>query len=189
MKGGDSVTDAQFGKNITQILQCEKTGLRDIFDEYSSMIYRIMLQTVKSHHDAQDLTSEFFIKLWSIADRYKKGNGHKTWLVTIARNMAIDFIRSEKESVSFDNEENGLKDTMISNDNTEQKVVEKISFEEAVNILNSDEKEILDLHLLAELTFKETAEILNISHASVSWKYYEALKKVRVYMEGAGIND
>ena len=43
--------------------------------------------------------SEFFIRLWNLADTYRSGKGHRAWLAAIARNMAIDLLRKKKREV------------------------------------------------------------------------------------------
>lgn len=71
----------------------DKTGLKEIYEAYISYIYAVIRGVVKNKENAEDLTAEFFIKLWNMADQYKAGSGHKTWMTVIARNMAIDFMR------------------------------------------------------------------------------------------------
>lgn len=52
-----------------------------------------MLDIVKSPQDAEDLTSDFFLKLWDTAGQYRKGTGHKRYLTVMAKNLALDSIK------------------------------------------------------------------------------------------------
>ena len=90
------MTDRQFERRITLIQQGDKQGLKEIYEEYGKTIYQCVYQILRSSHDAEDITSEFFLKLWRIADTYCFGGKHKRWLVTIARNMALDFLKKQK---------------------------------------------------------------------------------------------
>ena len=87
------MTDREFGKYMSAIAQGDRESLRAVYDEYLKLIFAVVYDTIRQREEAEDVTSEFFIKLYRIADSYKKGTGHKRWLVTIAKNMAIDRIR------------------------------------------------------------------------------------------------
>ena len=45
----------------------DRNGLKDIYTAYAKQIYRVILGIVRSHEDAEDLTSDFFLKLWNMA--------------------------------------------------------------------------------------------------------------------------
>ncbi|MCR4788849.1 MAG: RNA polymerase subunit sigma-70, partial [Lachnospiraceae bacterium] len=57
------LTEEQFNNCIKAILDKDKSGLREIYDAYLDYIYRIVLGVVGRKEDAEDVTSEFFIKL------------------------------------------------------------------------------------------------------------------------------
>ena len=86
------MTEAAFDACIQRILNGDKNGLREIYDAYLSYIYQIVYGVVGRKEDAEDITSDFFIKFWQQADKYKSGSGHKGYLATMARNMAIDHL-------------------------------------------------------------------------------------------------
>ena len=58
------MTDTEFDFRVELILKNDKNGLREIYQCYGKVIYNIMLDIVKSPQDAEDLTSDFFLKLW-----------------------------------------------------------------------------------------------------------------------------
>ena len=87
------MTDREFEQCMSAMAAGDRDSLRHIYDAYLKLIYAVVYDTIGQREEAEDVTSEFFIKLYSIAGSYKPGNGHKKWLVTIARNMAVDRIR------------------------------------------------------------------------------------------------
>ena len=94
------MTQEEFNECMARIKSGDKEGLKDIYTAYLSYIYTIVYGIVNSKENAEDITSEFFIKLWEIADQYKpQSNGHKAYLATVARNMALDFLRKNKREV------------------------------------------------------------------------------------------
>lgn len=177
--------EEQFNACIQSILAGDKSGLRQIYDAYLPYIYQIVLGIVGTKENAEDITSEFFIKLWQNAGKYKPGSGHKGYMATIARNMAIDFLRKYKkeqlESFTTENDEDAPTTEYDSGVNIENEVIEDISVEEALNSLNEVERIIVDMKVLSEMTFKEISEVLKIPMGTITWRYNEAIKKLRRY--------
>ena len=56
------MTDKEFNYNIKLIKNKDKAGLKTIYVEYVSLIYHTVLNIIKQKEDAEDITSDFFIK-------------------------------------------------------------------------------------------------------------------------------
>ena len=178
------MTEAAFDACIEAILKGDRQGLRDIYDAYLDYIYRIVYGVVGRREDAEDITSEFFIKFWQQADKYKSGGGHKGYLATIARNMALDHMRKYKkeilESFTQESEDEAIFEP-ASDDNTEAEVIEDVAIKEAISGLNPKEQQIINMKVLSEMTFAEISETLKVPMGTVTWRYREAIKKLRRY--------
>ena len=192
-----AVTDQEFEKCMRCMKQNDKNALKQVYEAYLPYIYGIVLKTVGNRELAEDVTSEFFIKLWEISDTYKPGKGHRGWLATIARNLSIDFIRKTKREVLTDsfekrNEEEGSVDVLehqLTDSNleslgngqsqVEDEVVENLSIQETLKKLSDKEQEVIHLKIFGELSFKEIAEILSEPMGTITWRYQNALKKLR----------
>lgn len=172
--------DRQFAACMARIKESDKNALHEIYDEYVGYIYSIVLYVVQNQEDAEDVTSEFFIKLWKLADTYQSGTGHKSWMGTIARNMAIDLLRKKKREILTEDFVDSDMDN-ASDDNIEQEVISDISLVEALNKLKQSEREIINLKIMGEMTFKEIAETLLIPIGTVTWRYQNAINKLRRY--------
>lgn len=175
------MTDKEFQNNLKLIQDKDKAGLRNIYTEYVTLIYHTILSVIKNKEDAEDITSEFFIKLANISDKYIKGNGHITWLVTIARNMTIDYIRKNKRELPTDEIYEDVTLTMVPSKTPEDTYLTKQSFKELIHRLKASEQEIITLKILGDLTFKEIATILNEPMGTVTWRYQNAINKLRRY--------
>jgi RNA polymerase sigma-70 factor (ECF subfamily) len=179
------MTDSRFESCIMLIRQGSKDGLREIYDNYMEFIYSIMFSAVKQSHNAEDLTSDFFLKLWNkLAGSYEGGKGHKRWLASAARNMAIDFLRKNgRELLTVDNENEDEDYTYDVPDpsDTENTVIGSLTVGHALEKLNDDEREIVNLKLFGDMTFKDISLILDKPQGTVSWKYRNAMAKLRKY--------
>lgn len=170
------MTDSQFEECMQAIIQGDKNGLHHIYEEYITYIYSIIYDILKNKEDAEDVTTEFFIKLWKIADKYHFGGKHRAWLGKIAHNMAIDYIRTRKNHNSY---EEIIETTEMGQETFEEQTVERLTLKEAVETLEQTEQEIIDMKVLGQLTFKEIASIMQKPMGTVSWKYKQAIEKLR----------
>ena len=184
------MTDVQFEECINRMSQGDREGLRMIYEEYVGYIYAVVLDVLKNKENAEDISADFFIKLWNIAGSYKPGNGHRAWMVRIARNMSIDFLRKHRREELNDRMEDtgdtgdagshgrsiytGERESLV-----EDEVISDLSLQEALAMLNDKEREVINLKVVADMTFKEIAEILGTPMGTITWRYQSAIKKLR----------
>lgn len=181
--------------------QGNKEGLREVYEEYVSYIYGIVFQMLKNKENAEDITSDFFIRLWDRSASYKGGNGHRGWMATIARNMTIDHIRKYKReeltSILSDTEDgesgqgqseikfaiingvHGENNDFYQNSEVEKTVLQEMLIQDALEQLEEKERTIVHMKIIGEMTFKEISESLQIPMGTVSWRFREAMMKLR----------
>lgn len=185
------MTDRQFEQRIRMIQSGDRQGLKEIYDEYGKMIYGIVIQIIHNPQDSEDVVSDFFLKLWRAADTYCFGGRHKRWLAAIARNAAIDHIRKNRRELLIldggDADEDALKREAPDSFSTEETVIGKEFIREALNSLDESEREIVNLRILADMTFKDIAAILEKPIGTVTWKYRNALGKMRKNIKEATV--
>lgn len=184
------MNEQQFENAVARMVQGDKTGLKEIYTSYVGYIYRIIYEVLQNKENAEDVTSEFFIRLWNKAEQFKPGSGHKGYLAAIARNMAVDFLRKHKkeeltallQDLGEDPEEEKRDSRGFAEDKTsrvEQQVVESMTIKQALDTLKPSERQIISLKVLGEMTFKEIAAAMEIPMGTVTWKYQNAIKKLR----------
>lgn len=170
------MTDSDFEKYMSAMAHGDRESLRFIYDEYLKLIFAVVYDTIGQREEAEDVTSEFFIKMYSVAASYRPGNGHKRWMVTIAKNMAVDRVRKlGREAL--------VGEIPESPDNSrgshEDEIVNKVTVQQAVKTLKPDEREVLDLKTVGGFTFREISEMTRRPMGTVTWLYGEAIKKLR----------
>ncbi|HKM33621.1 MAG TPA: sigma-70 family RNA polymerase sigma factor [Lachnospiraceae bacterium] len=185
------MTEERFEQCIFSMNRREKDGLKEVYEEYISYIYGIVRNMLINKEEAEDVTSEFFIRLWEKSGSYKPGSGHKGWMATIARNLAVDHIRKNKrvDIVDFSAErgEESQEQASVSRNRThnlveesvEEQVVSSVSMREALATLKEVERQVIHMKIMAEMTFQEIADILQEPLGTVAWRYREAVKKLR----------
>lgn len=101
--------------------------------------------------------------------------------------MAIDFLRANKKEILYegsdDDEQDGfeqLLDTQSNRgDTTANEVISDISMKEMLALLKPAEREVIHLKIVGEMTFEEISQMLEQPMGTVTWRYREAIKKLR----------
>lgn len=188
------MSEEEFKQCMRSICEGDKSALKAIYQAYISYIYTIIWNMVQNKEDAEDLTSEFFIKVWNNAEQYRPGHGHKAYLATIARNMSIDYLRKRKREIPTDafhdaeRREDDSPDAVTgqilekereTGNLLEEETVSQMSVKKALEMLNPGEREVVHLKIIGEMTFQEIASVLQVPMGTVTWRYQNAIKKLR----------
>lgn len=184
------MTDKEFDVCMERLVKGDKNALKEIYDEYMKYIYSIIYTVVQNRENAEDIASDFFIKLWTGAEKYKPGQGHKGYMATVARNLSIDFLRKNKretlvaEFEGGDDEEtsalSGKEQLEVSDDKPlEDTVVDNMALKDALKTLKANEREVINLKIISDMTFQEIADVLGKPIGTVTWWYREAIEKLR----------
>ncbi len=161
---------------VTSLKERDRQAIAIIYDNYSPALYGIILKIVHSEQAAEDVLQEAFIKIWKNAEQYDASKGKLfTWLVSIARNCAIDHTRTK----GYRQQVQTGSDFVFNNGLTETINTDHIGLREIVEKLKPDDKEIIDLVYFQGYTHAETAEKLNLPLGTVKTKVRAALKILR----------
>ena len=156
----------------------DESAIQELKRKYFGYCYKIAWNLLENREDAEDVTSEFFMKLWRLADTYRGGNGHRAWMAAIVRNMAVDLMRKTKREILTEDFVDTMTET-ASDVCVETKVLSDMSLRQALDMLKPNEREVVNLKIMGELTFQEIADILKIPLGTVTWRYQNAIKKLR----------
>ncbi|MEY8336994.1 RNA polymerase sigma factor [Lachnospiraceae bacterium 62-35] len=171
------MTDMEFDKNIRLILQGEREGLRAIYEAYLPAVYSAAMAVLQNEHNAQDVTADFFIRLWEIAGQYRQGGRHKAWMMTIVRNMAVDVLRKYQREQPLD--EIPAVEALAGSPSHEDQICNELALKQALEMLEEEEQQIVSLKIMGELTLKEISRIMKRPMGTVAWKYRAALNKLK----------
>ena len=154
-----------------------------IYDIYVTPIYRFIYFKVSSKQDAEDLTSEVFMKIWQyVTETEDEIENLRALIYRSARNLVIDFYRKNARKDLIQDEElmAGIEDEK--QQSLLESIDNKIEMQNVENILRQmkdDYREIIILRFIEELSIGEIAKILNKSKGSVRVTLHRALKIAR----------
>ncbi|KIN60223.1 RNA polymerase sigma-70 factor [Sulfitobacter noctilucae] len=82
---------------IARVALKDRAAFEELYDRVSAKLFGVCLRVLNKRAAAEDAMQDTFVKIWNNADRYRaNGLSPMTWLITIARNTAIDRLRARK---------------------------------------------------------------------------------------------
>jgi RNA polymerase sigma-70 factor (ECF subfamily) len=169
---------------MLKIAGYDSKALEQLYDRYSPILYTLIKRIVDDKEIAEEVLSDVFVIIWKRIDLFDfKINNVYTWLVTIARNKAIDTLRRNLQK-------EGIED--YTDNYEEEKILPKLSnsinpldlqlilnngekVKETINSLTEAQRYVLELSYFEGLNEKEIAEKLKIPLPTVKSKLQLAL--------------
>ncbi len=82
---------------LQQVGKKNEQAFGQLYDAYSKVLFNTILLVVHERDEAEELLQDVFVQIWEKAQAYDKRLGPPVaWLIRIARNKAIDFLRSKR---------------------------------------------------------------------------------------------
>ncbi len=149
--------------------------------EFVDKVYWYILRKVRNTHEAEDLTSQTFIKAYQSYSKLKDQERFAPWIFKIAHNLTMDFFRHSKQYSGEDpdwlqSEKEDLLSNAINSELSRQIQTE-------IQKLSKEELDLLDLRFVAQLTFKEMATVLQRNESTLKKQYYKIIIKLRNKLE------
>jgi RNA polymerase sigma-70 factor (ECF subfamily) len=161
----------------------EPQAMADLYDRFGRLAYSVIRSVVRDPSTAEDLVQEIFLRVWNRAHAFGAGRGPLgPWLLTIARNRAIDHLRSsgsrmQRNSCGLDLREHPSLYVDMERDvfNTDHaRVIRK-----AIAKLNDNQQKVIELAYYEGLSQTEMAERMGQPLGAVKTWVRSALKVLR----------
>jgi RNA polymerase sigma-70 factor (ECF subfamily) len=172
-----------------RLKQRDANAMAELYDKYSGLLYSVILRSVANQATAEDLVQETFLRIWNRIHTFDVERGRlEGWIVTIARNRAIDYLRSlrsqpgESTTTLEDLEHSGL---FVTKETEADRLTRRKAVGAALGSLNEEQREVLELTHFQGLTQTEIAERLHKPLGTVKSLVRSALKVLRASAVGA----
>jgi RNA polymerase sigma-70 factor (ECF subfamily) len=161
-----------------------------LLHKYLKPVYNFLYQIARDKKQVEDLAQETFIKAWKNISRFNQEKKFKTWLFTIAKNTAFDYLKKKKTLAfsdfagddGYNKLENIAGKVIISDEILAQKDIEKYVVK-ALQKMPEKYGAILTLCYKEDFTLVEAAEILGEPYNTVKSRHNRALKILRKELE------
>ena len=154
-----------------------KRGFELIYARYSSALYGILIRIVDDFKIAEDLLQDTFVKIWKNLDHYDDSRGTLfTWMLNIARNTGIDYIRSRQYKRW---QQNKTENEISTGDYNFINSTDVIGIRQLTLNLEKKYRQIIELLYFKGHTQQEAAQILDIPLGTVKTRTRQALLTLR----------
>jgi RNA polymerase sigma-70 factor (ECF subfamily) len=156
--------------------------IEEWFIRYSNDVHNFLVYYT-NQRDVEDLVQEVFIKAMRGMNHFQRMSHPKTWLYTIARNTAIDYMRRHKPIWMFS--DTLLKQIISKEKSPSEKLVwqeEQKEIYQLISQLKRSYREVLILRIMEEFSVADTAQILGWSESKVTLTLHRALKAMQKKM-------
>lgn len=168
------------GELVTLLLQKSRQGFDYLYKQYSGALYGIIRKVITDEQTAQDVLQEVFVKIWNNIDKFDASKGRLyTWMLNLARNAAIDKLRSKGEIMK--GKIHTGEDIVYRQENvlqTEQQT-DAIGLRKVVADLKPEYQSIVELAYFKGYTLDEISKSLDMPLGTVKTRMRKAISMLR----------
>lgn len=166
----------------------------ELYTKYHQDVFQFLFYMVKNREQAEDLVQEVYIRVLKSYQRFEGKSSEKTWLFSIARNVAIDHFRKQKGwkqrlLEKFDMSVREVKDEYPIPEEIALKNEEIKAMYTCIDQCTVDQKMVLVMRFIQELTIAETAEALGWTESKVKTTQHRGLKVLKNLMEEMNVKE
>lgn len=168
---------------VLRAIQRDQDAFGELYDRHVVRVYRHIYYMVGNAAEAEDLTAQTFLRAWEAIERYQvRGAPFVSWLLRIAHNMGVSYLRSKRDSSEL---HDGIVDTKERRDPewSYQQTAEEELVREAILKLREEQRQVIILRFIEDLDYKEVAEIIGKSVAAIRVIQHRALNSLRKQMK------
>lgn len=171
---------------IAHVLRGDQQAYAEIVNRYKSYVFTLAIRFTKNREDAEEVSQDIFIKAFRYLKDFRGDSKFSTWLYTIVNTTCITFLRKKKLEIHSldnekvfevaDNQDSGMRANLI-----EQK--SRVAMvNNAINLLSTDDAEIITLFYKNEQTLDEIAVILGIEANTAKVRLHRARTRLKEKM-------
>lgn len=170
-------------KNIfNELKKGNKNVIEELYKKYNKMIYGIAFSILKNKEDSEDIVQTVFQKLYTIDKDKMPKDKEATWLYAVTKNETLLLLRKKNDTYDIEKVYN-----IANEDNEINKLIDRESYNQLINKLESKEKEVVSLKIISNLSFSQISELLGEPVGTVKWRYYKSIYALKIMLSNLGM--
>ncbi len=172
----DKVKDKRL---VSALKRREPNAFEQLVLEHQNRVFSLCLRMMKNPEEAEDLAQEVFIKVYNNLHRFKGQSSFSTWLYRITTNMLSSYFRKEKLRRFLP-----LGEQIFSDDRADERTRSyRDELFSLLNRLSRQERQVVILRGLQELSVAEAAGILGTTENVIKVSYHNARGKLKGWLK------
>jgi RNA polymerase sigma-70 factor, ECF subfamily len=164
--------------------QGDRRAFGELYEQYLDKIYRYIYYKVGQRAEAEDITSQTFLKAWdAIGDYEWRNHPFGAWLFRIAHNLVVDYHRARRESVTLDDASPQLEHKASRDEIRPEKVLAELiaadRVQQAIGRLTEEQQQVLVLRFFEGLSTGEVAQLMGKRRGAIRGLQFRALSALR----------
>lgn len=169
---------------VERFRQKDVSAFEKLHNMYAENICGVIHTIVRDEDLAQEICQDVFLKAWNQAERYDNSKGRFfTWILNIARNAAIDKVRSKSHKNSKKNLSADYFVGILAHEETSEAIVDSDRLKRLVKGLKAKCVEIIEMLYFRGYTQREAAEELDIPVGTVKTRNRSCISQLRENMK------
>ena len=171
-----------------RFLDGDDNGIVEMIRDYKDGLIFFLNRYVNNIHVAEELAEETFVRIVTRRPRFVAKYSFKTWLYTIGRNIAINYMKHQGKIAGISTDDMG--DISGEEEALEQSYLrreQKIMVHRALSKINSDYGKVLYLKFFEDLTNEQIARVMKRNRRQVENLIYQAKQSLKVELEKEGL--
>lgn len=168
---------------IKKISEGDSKSFESLMMKYQNLIYGYNMKMLKNKEKAEDITQETWVKVIKNASGFKPTGQVRSWILSISRNLVIDHFRQSKKWVDLDDEKwESFEDTQEDIESLFSSQERSDSLKKAFDELNENQRIILSMILIEELSQSEVSVKLGMSVGAVKASLFRSREQLKKSM-------
>lgn len=171
-------------KLIEQLKRRDTQAMAAMYDRFKRLVFSVIFQSVRDQAIAEDLTQETFWRVWNRIQSFDAAKGKlEPWIATIARNRAVDYLRSSRNAPQYSLETIEANARFFSVESPAKQLETERLVSRALSSLSPAQREVIELTHFQGFTQTEIAEYLKRPLGTIKGTIRSALKVLRESMQ------
>lgn len=165
---------------LGKVAKGDNNAFAKLYEHTKKGVFAFIYSYLPNVTDCEDVMQTVYLKIKTGISGYKLGTNGMAWMLQIAKNTSLNFIRSKKETQSLEQIADLSYGAFEDNSLNKSVLLTTIKRE-----LNEEEQRILILYAVWDYKHKEIAKILDLPIGTITSKYKRAKEKIKKSLKGA----
>ena len=183
---GDPATLAKW---ISAVALGDRQAYRRLYDATSPKLFAVALRILRDESRAEDVLQDSFVNVWNGAAGYNSSlSAPMTWMVTIVRNRALDYIRRvDRRTIELDDDLAAvLESDAPTPADSAMRTQDAMALDRCLKRLDAGQRQAIAFAYFQGLTHSELAATMRIPIGTVKTWIRRGLEKMKRCLDGAG---